>query len=112
VLPHLLIPEVKNAIVASPAKKVLVINLDAGVDGQNLGEYAGYSPVEHIQLLEEFAPELHFDVVLFDSAISGRDELINYLQSRGSTPVEGDLREKSSPLHHNPEKLASLFLHI
>jgi uncharacterized cofD-like protein len=112
VLPHLLVPSLREAIIASPAKKVLLLNLDSNREDSDAGEYAGYSPREHCEILAEYAPGLNFDLVVADQHLAGRGELATYLQSRGSTYLEADLRDIENPIHHDQRKLASTFSHI
>lgn len=112
VLPHLLLPQLRQAIAESPAKKILIINLDAG-DGKSLkGEYAGYSPIEHIQLLKRYAPDIHFDAVIYQEGISGHEELLPFLESEGIVAIAADLRDEMVTFHHSEQKLASTFAHI
>jgi len=116
VLPHLLVPSLREALVASPAKKILLLNLDASSnansDEASAGEYAGYSPLEHCSILHDYAPELHFDLVVADSHLTGRQELMQYLKNRRSGYLEADLRDEKVTIHHGGEKLASTFSHI
>ena len=112
VLPHLLVPALREAIIASPAKKLLLLNLDSNRDQAKVGEYAGYSPKEHCEILEKYAPELHFDFVIGDTHLSGGQALAQYLQARGSTYIEADVRDATIPIHHDGRKLASTFAHI
>jgi len=112
VLPHLLVPSLRDALVASPAKKILLLNLDSNKDQVAAGEYAGYSPLEHCSILHDYAPELNFDLVVADSHLKGRQELAQYLQERGSGYLEADLRDETVAIHHGGEKLASTFTHI
>lgn len=63
VLPHLLLPELAAAIVASPARRLVVLNLAAQV-----GETEGFSPEEHLDVLSAHAPDLRVDWVLADRA--------------------------------------------
>ncbi len=112
VLPHLLVPTLRDAIVASPAKKILLLNLDSNRDDAKAGEYAGYSPLEHCEILHHYAPELRFDLVVADSHLTGRGELADYLQKRGIAYLEADLRDEKVSIHHGGEKLASAFIHI
>lgn len=112
VLPHLLVPTLRDAIVASPAKKILLLNLDTNRDDAKAGEYAGYSPLEHCEILHHYAPELRFDLVVADSHLTGRKELADYLQERGIAYLEADLRDEKVTIHHGGEKLASAFTHI
>lgn len=112
VLPHLLVPSLRDALVASSAKKILLLNLDSNADQLAAGEYAGYSPLEHCSILHDYAPELHFDLVVADSHLNGRQELAQYLKDRGSGYLEADLRDEKVTIHHGGEKLASAFTHI
>ena len=112
VLPHLLVPDLRDAIIHSPAKKLLLLNLDSNRDQAKVGEYAGYSPQEHCEILERYAPELHFDFVVGDSHLNGGQALAEYLEARGSAYIEADLRDERVAIHHDGQKLASTFAHI
>ena len=113
VLPHLLVPEIRSAIAASGAKKILLLNLDAhAYQGKDSREFAGHSPLQHLLLLERYAPEIRFDYVVADESTSGLDELRSHLSTRGSELLLAQLRSENSPLHHDPEKLGQLFSHI
>ena len=61
-LPHLLVPELRDALVAARARRVIVLNL-----APEPGETAGFSPEQHLAVLAEHAPELRFDAVLADT---------------------------------------------
>lgn len=63
VLPHLLIPELRAAIVASRARRVVVLNL-----APEPGETAGFSPEQHLAVLSQHAPELRVDAIVADVA--------------------------------------------
>jgi uncharacterized cofD-like protein len=63
VLPHLLLPELREALVTSTARRVIVLNL-----APEPGETAGFSPEQHLAVLAEHAPELRVDAVLADAA--------------------------------------------
>lgn len=63
VLPHLLVPELRDALVTSRGRRVLVLNL-----APEPGETAGFSPEQHLAVLSEHAPELRADAVLADVA--------------------------------------------
>ncbi len=110
VIPHLLVPAQREAIISSKAKKILLLNLD--IADQSAGEYAGYSPLEHLAILNEYAPALKFDLVVVDSTTAGQEELKSHLSTLGSEFLSADLRSSTSPLHHDVKKLASLFSHI
>jgi uncharacterized cofD-like protein len=117
VLPHLLVPELRSALMNSQAKKVLLLNLDAAVGASHpsqvgKGEFAGHTPLEHLEILESYAPDLHFDFVIADSTLDGALNLREYLSARKTELISADLRSENEPLHHSVEKLTSLFAHI
>lgn len=112
VLPHLLVPAQRDALVKSRAKKVLLLNLDEGV-GSEVGEYAGQSALEHLRIVKKYAPDLHFDYVVVDPSVVGdRNLLSNEVSSQGGELVIEDLRDEVEKIHHSPRKLTSLFAHI
>jgi len=110
VIPHLLVPAQRSAIIASSAKKILLLNLDTA--DKSAGEYAGYSPLEHLRILTTYAPEIHFDCIVIDSSDTGQGELRDYLSTIGSELVVADLRNSEDHLHHDVNKLGRLFAHI
>jgi uncharacterized cofD-like protein len=61
VLPHLLVPELRDALVTSSARRIVVLNL-----APEPGETAGFSPEQHLAVLAQHAPELRVDAVLAD----------------------------------------------
>ncbi len=110
VIPHLLVPDLRDALVNTQAKKILILNLDSS--DKSAGEYAGYSPAEHMRILQNYAPQLRFDLVILDSSAEGEQELRTYLSTIGSELVVADLRSSGAPLHHDVKKLGQLFAHI
>ncbi|GAA2551274.1 gluconeogenesis factor YvcK family protein [Pseudonocardia hydrocarbonoxydans] len=63
VLPHLLVPELRDAVLTAAARRVLVLNL-----APEPGETAGFSPERHLAVLSEHAPALRVDAVVADVA--------------------------------------------
>jgi 2-phospho-L-lactate transferase/gluconeogenesis factor (CofD/UPF0052 family) len=61
VLPHLLVPELHDALVRTEATKVVILNLVP-----QPGETAGFSPERHLDVLFQHAPGLRVDVVIAD----------------------------------------------
>jgi uncharacterized cofD-like protein len=78
VLPHLLLPGLREALVTSPARRVVVLNL-----APEPGETAGFSPEQHLAVLAEHAPELRVDAVLADV---------------GAVPVPDRLHRAAAPM--------------
>jgi uncharacterized cofD-like protein len=110
VIPHLLVPAQRDAIVNSPARKILLLNLDT--EDKSAGEYAGYSPLEHLQILSTYAPELRFDCIVVDETAEGLIDLQKHLSTIGSELVTADLRSSEDHLHHDVKKLGRLFAYI
>jgi uncharacterized cofD-like protein len=63
VLPHLLVPGLRDALIASAARRIVVLNL-----APEPGETAGFSPEQHLAVLSQHAPELRVDAVIADVA--------------------------------------------
>jgi 2-phospho-L-lactate transferase/gluconeogenesis factor (CofD/UPF0052 family) len=70
VLPHLLVPSLRSALTATPARKLVALNLVP-----QPGETEGFSPHRHLEVLADHAPSLTFDVVLADAAaVAGAEQ--------------------------------------
>ncbi len=112
VLPHLLVPAQREALTRTSAQRIILLNLDA--DPRMTGaELAGSTPQEHLSLIREYAPELRCDFVIADSSVvTDHQSLENQVQSMGGTLITADLSESAGSIHHDPEKLTSVFRHI
>jgi len=117
VLPHLLVPAQLEALLASRAKRVLVMNLDAGQNSGvpigEPGEAIGLTAVEHLALLSAHAPELRFDFVIVDpQSLPRSEDLAAFLEARGSQLILSDVAMGIGSLQHDPRKLAHLLAKI
>ena len=63
VLPHLLLPEMRQALCQTPAKRCLTMNL-----ATDTKETTGMTAADHLDVLRRYAPEFSVDVVLADPA--------------------------------------------
>jgi uncharacterized cofD-like protein len=109
VMPHLLLEEQLNSIIASDARKVIVLNLDDPYGD----ELSGTSPHHHLAVMQRFAPTLRFDIALADkSAERYGNALKSKVEEMGGRLVLADVTQKSDPHHHDWQKLASAFSHI
>ena len=112
VLPHLLVPQQVSALIASKAKKILLLNLD----NPESGEFAGRSALDHMNAIQKLAPELHFDYVVADTSLVEDADSAALLREKVSTQggelLVQDLRLTGQAIHHDTKKLASLFAHI
>lgn len=112
VLPHLLVPSQRRALVESRAKRIVVLNLDA-VPELSGNEYAGYTPEEHLGLIGQYAPDFKADYVIADfSVVRDLHSLENQVRKMGGQLVTADLRKAVGSVHHDVEKLTSVFGHI
>lgn len=102
VLPHLLVPELREALVRSPARTAVVLNL-----AQQPGETDGFSPEQHLAVLTGHAPELSVDLVLADAAaVPDRRRLEQFARGLGADLVVADLAVDDGSPRHDPVKLA------
>jgi uncharacterized cofD-like protein len=70
VIPHLLVPELADAIVASTARRLVTLNLAAE------NETVGLSLPDHLAALARYLPDLKVDIVLADRNAVGHPELV------------------------------------
>jgi uncharacterized cofD-like protein len=106
VLPHLLLPELAEAVAA--ARVVLVLNLAAGP-----GETAGMSAADHVAVLARVAPEVRPAVILADptalDGAAGHDALRREAESRGGRLVVAPVATPAGgPWHDAPLLAAAL----
>jgi len=106
VLPHLLLPELRDALVTSRARRVVVLNL-----APEPGETAGFSPEQHLAVLAEHAPDLRVDAVLADvGAVPVPDRLrraaAGMLAPGGQVHLASVAADDPTTPRHDPRKLA------
>ncbi len=112
VLPHLLVPAQRDALSASPAKRIIVLNLDADPTMHG-DEMAGSTPQQHLTLIKDYAPDLRCDYVIADSSVvSDLPALEKQVRALGGILVVADVSEATGSVHHDPGKLGSVFRHI
>lgn len=61
VMPHLLVPELRQALCDTPARRILTLNVSLNDD-----ETSGYTVAEHVAAISAHAPGLTFDHVIAD----------------------------------------------
>ncbi|CAB4687986.1 MAG: uridine diphosphate-N-acetylglucosamine-binding protein YvcK [Actinobacteria bacterium] len=97
VIPHLLVPDLRRALVTTSAKVVVVLNLD-----EQPGETHGFGPQDHLAVLAEHAPDLRVHSVLADRRRVGEEtaELADLAAAYGAHLVLDDIaRDDGSPRH-------------
>jgi len=112
VIPHLLVPTQREALVRAKAKKIVILNLDAN-SAKGGDEFAGSSPDEHLELFNKYAPELKIDYFLVDSSVV-RDEnsLRKVAQKCGGEIIITQIRKAPGSVDHDIDKLARHLGHI
>ena len=108
VIPHLLVPGVRNALLETPARRILTLNLV-----MQTGETVGFSPENHLEVLAEHAPNLHLDVVLVDPDIVGDEVLLRQFAGRlGAELVLAPVQDQGQRGHHDSLRLAAAYRDI
>lgn len=111
VIPHLLVPELRRAVVSSRARRIVTLNLEA-----QQGETTGFSPTTHLEVLAAHAPELRVDVVLADQSVvrvdRGREDLEEAAATLGATVVFADLAAADGTPRHDPARLAMAYRQV
>ncbi|GAB3697380.1 gluconeogenesis factor YvcK family protein [Mariniluteicoccus flavus] len=107
IIPHLLVPELADAIVESRARRVLTLNL-APAD-----ETDGYTASQHIEILADHAPRLRLDTVVADTSFAREDRHLQaYAASLGAEVVIADMAMRDGSPRHDPLRLASIYAEV
>jgi uncharacterized cofD-like protein len=108
VLPHLLVPDLAGAMLATRARRVVVLNV-APQDR----ETEGRPPSDHLEVLADHAPGLKVDVVLADreavGATAGLEKAADLL---GARLVFADVAARDGSPRHDPARLARAYAQI
>lgn len=109
VLPHLLVPALREALVGTDARLVVVLNLE-----EQEGETPGFGPADHLRVLAEHAPDLGIHTVLADRGSVGADlgELEEMVRVLGARLVVEDVAADDGTPRHDPWKLAAAYSRI
>lgn len=105
VLPHVLVPEVREALTTTSGHRVLNLNLDV-----HRGETKGFRAVDHLTSLARHAPELRLDVVLADpSALDDEAEVRAVASGLGARLVVAPVAATARPGQHDALRLAAAY---
>lgn len=105
VMPTLLVPGLRDALVQTRAKRILVLNLH-----EQEGETMGLTPTDHLEVLAAHAPELRLDAIIADSAlVDTRGTLEATARSLGARLFSSDVADRPGSDQHDPGRLAAAF---
>jgi len=121
ILPNLLVSQVARVIGQSRATKIFVNNLMT-----QPGETDGYNARKHLETIQKYAPEIHFDFVIVNNRrISKEQEVlyaaegphqigindsINDAPDQTTEIVRADLLYDGEKVRHNSDRLADVVL--
>lgn len=107
VIPHLLVPELAAAIVASPARRLVTLNLAAEL------ETDGLSVAGHLAALHRYLPELAVDTVIADGKAVGDPEPVNRAaESLGARLLLAPVAVPDGGPRHDPVALAAALVPV
>ncbi|MEJ7622791.1 MAG: uridine diphosphate-N-acetylglucosamine-binding protein YvcK [Pyrinomonadaceae bacterium] len=120
-LPPILVDGVADAIARSDAVKVFVCNLMT-----QPGETDGLTSRGHLEIFNQYAPQIEFDYVVVNDRPIRNDQLRKYTGEgaeqigvhgsitpqtiEGAEIIYGNLLDEGDMVRHNPEKLAQVLL--
>jgi uncharacterized cofD-like protein len=117
ILPSLLLPEIRDALMTSPALRVFACNV-----ATQRGETDGFDLADHVEVLERHSAPGIVDVVLANNQFGARAPRewaaapvrLRWPPIGGSTPrlVLDDVVDPGNAHHHDPARLAAALLRV
>jgi uncharacterized cofD-like protein len=108
VIPHLLVPDLRKALVSSGAKKIVTLNLEP-----QEGETEGFAPDTHLEVLLDHAPDLRIDVVLVDyGSVVDHEQLRATVDGLEARLIVADVAAEDGSPRHDATKLARAYAQI
>lgn len=105
VLPHLLVPDLRDALQRTPARRLVALNL-----APQAGETSGFAPESYLEVLVAHAPDLRIDVVLADEQmVVDTRGLMAAAQSVGGRLVLAPVALGDGTPRHDPQRLARAY---
>jgi uncharacterized cofD-like protein len=103
VLPHLLVPRLREALETTTARVVVVLNLEP-----QPGETDGFSPEEHLHVLQAHLGGVSLHTVIADAAaVVDRRGLLSAVQGCGAELVLAPVAAHDGAPRHDPARLAA-----
>lgn len=108
VMPHLLVPGIRDALLDTSARRILTLNLV-----MHTGETVGFSAADHLEALAVHAPDLHLDYVLADSDVVEDESLLRRVAGiMGAELVLARVGDHGQEGHHDSLRLAAAYRDI
>jgi uncharacterized cofD-like protein len=105
VIPHLMVPSLRQALIDTDGGLIVVLNLEP-----QEGETPGYGPEDHLSALFEHAPDLKIHTVLADvRSVAHPEELDRVVSSSGASLVIADIAAEGTTDRHDDKLLAAAF---
>jgi len=121
ILPNLLVAQVARVIGQSRATRIFINNLMT-----QPGETDGYNARKHLETINKYAPEIHFDYVIVNNRRISEEQAELYAAEgayqigihdsiyealdQGTEIVRADLLDDGEKVRHNSERLAQVVL--
>jgi uncharacterized cofD-like protein len=105
VLPHLLVPDLRHAVVETSGKRCVTLNI-----APQVGETDGFTPNTYLEVLAVHAPDLRLDAVLADSSgVADLELLEETVSGLGAELVMADVGVSDGSARHDPVRLAAAY---
>ena len=103
VMPHLLVPELREVLRITRSRRMLVLNLEVGKD-----ETEGFSAVGHLESFRAHAADVRLDLVLADpSVVDDEAALARAADDIGAELHVAPVAQRGAPGRHDPLRLAA-----
>jgi uncharacterized cofD-like protein len=120
ILPNLLVARVAHAIGEASATRIFICNLMT-----QPGETDGYTARQHLDIVTQYAPEIHFDFVVVNNRLISNEQVASYAAegavqigidddlgeaqlNREAEIVRADLLHEGEKVRHDSEMLANV----
>jgi uncharacterized cofD-like protein len=120
ILPNLLVSRVAHAIGEASATRIFICNLMT-----QPGETDGYTARQHLDIVTQYAPEIHFDFVVVNNRLISNEQAASYAAegavqigidddlgeaqlNREAEIVRADLLHEGEKVRHDSEMLANV----
>jgi uncharacterized cofD-like protein len=104
VIPHMLIPELRDAIASPSARRIVTLNLTA-----QSGETPDFSASDHLDALAAYSPGVDFDVIVADPSLGGLEALRERVAGGPGRVLTRHVRASDTTACHDALRLAAAY---